>query len=63
MKKKILVIAVHPDDEVLGCGGTIFKHRSQGDDVKVLFISDMCYLRYLCGWIVLKVVFCLQIYQ
>jgi N-acetylglucosamine malate deacetylase 1 len=39
MKKKILVIAVHPDDEVLGCGGTIFKHRSQGDDVKVLFIS------------------------
>jgi LmbE family N-acetylglucosaminyl deacetylase len=39
MKKKILVIAVHPDDEVLGCGGTIFKHRRQGDDVKVLFIS------------------------
>jgi len=30
---KILVIAPHPDDEVLGCGGSIKKYSKQGDDV------------------------------
>ncbi|MFO8049182.1 MAG: PIG-L family deacetylase, partial [Desulfosudaceae bacterium] len=27
----ILVIAVHPDDETLGCGGTLLRHREAGD--------------------------------
>jgi LmbE family N-acetylglucosaminyl deacetylase len=26
-----MVIATHPDDETLGCGGTLLKHRSKGD--------------------------------
>jgi LmbE family N-acetylglucosaminyl deacetylase len=30
---KILVIAPHPDDEVLGCGGTIAKYKKSGDEV------------------------------
>jgi LmbE family N-acetylglucosaminyl deacetylase len=33
---KVAVIAAHPDDEVLGPGGTVLKHRAAGDDVGVL---------------------------
>lgn len=29
----ILVVAVHPDDETLGCGGTILKHLENGDQL------------------------------
>lgn len=35
-----LVIAPHPDDESLGCGGTIALLRQRGYDVHVLFVSD-----------------------
>ena len=38
-KKRILVIAPHPDDETLGVGGTIAKYSSQGDEVFVLIVS------------------------
>lgn len=39
---KVLVIAPHPDDEVLGCGGTIAKYVSQGDNVYVCIITKGC---------------------
>jgi len=39
MKKRILVIAPHPDDETLGAGGTIAKFSEQGHQVTVLVVS------------------------
>ena len=38
--KNILIVAAHPDDEVLGCGGTIAKLTSDGIRVNVLFLAD-----------------------
>ena len=36
---KVLVIAPHPDDEVLGCGGTIIKHAREEDEVYLCVIT------------------------
>ncbi len=38
--RKILAVAPHPDDEVLGCGGTLRKHVLAGDNVQVLYLTD-----------------------
>jgi N-acetylglucosamine malate deacetylase 1 len=39
--RKALVVAPHPDDETLGCGGTILRHRAEGDDVAWLIVTAM----------------------
>ena len=40
MKKKILVVAAHPDDEALGCGGALSKFSKLGYKINVVFFSD-----------------------
>lgn len=39
--KKVIVIAPHPDDETLGCGGTILKHIEQGDQVYWVIVTKI----------------------
>lgn len=39
-RNKTLVIAAHPDDEVLGCGATIAKYAAKGADVRILILSE-----------------------
>jgi LmbE family N-acetylglucosaminyl deacetylase len=36
---KILAVSVHPDDETLGCGGTLLKHNEKGDKIFWLILT------------------------
>lgn len=40
MIKRVLVIAAHPDDEVLGCGATMSRHAKIGDEVYVCILAE-----------------------
>lgn len=37
----ILVVSIHPDDETLGCGGTILKHREKGDELSWMIFTKV----------------------
>jgi len=39
--KNIIVISAHPDDEILGCGGTLIKHRENGDQIDWLITTNI----------------------
>ncbi len=38
--KRVLVIAAHPDDELLGCGGTVALHVRRGDRVRSVIVCE-----------------------
>jgi LmbE family N-acetylglucosaminyl deacetylase len=38
--EKILILSPHPDDEIMGCGGTIYKYYSSGSMVHIVYVSD-----------------------
>ena len=37
---KILAIAPHPDDETLGCGGALLRHKAEGDEVHWVVVTE-----------------------
>ena len=40
--KSVMAIGAHPDDIEFGCGGTLYKHRLQGDKVvMVIFVNPL----------------------
>ncbi|MEK6857489.1 MAG: PIG-L family deacetylase [Nanoarchaeota archaeon] len=43
---KILVIAAHPDDEVLGCGGTIAREKKEGATIQTIILTRGIEARY-----------------
>jgi len=40
VKKNVLIVVAHPDDETFGMGGSIAKHNSQGDKVYAISFTD-----------------------
>jgi len=38
---KVIIISAHPDDEALGCGGTLLKHIKTGDEIAWLIITNI----------------------
>ncbi len=45
MHKNILVLAAHPDDEVLGCGGSLARLANEGFHIHVAFLADGVFSR------------------
>jgi len=41
MSKNIVIISAHPDDEILGAGGTLLKHKKQSDNLYWIIITKM----------------------
>ncbi len=39
--KTVCVVAPHPDDETLGCGGVLLRHKSLGDEIHWLIVTAM----------------------
>lgn len=50
----VLVVAAHPDDEVLGCGGTLARHAAAGDAVEIVFVADGVSARALSDKVALE---------
>ena len=48
-KQRILIIAAHPDDDLLGCGGTIIRSIENNSKIKILFLGEGVSSRFNLG--------------
>lgn len=48
---RVLVLAAHPDDELLGPGGTLARHVAAGDEVHSVILADGATSRYADGMV------------
>lgn len=39
--KTVIIISSHPDDEILGAGGTLLKHKANGDKIVWLIVTNI----------------------
>ena len=46
---RVLIVAAHPDDEILGVGGTVARHAAAGDEVHSVVVSEGASSRYPSG--------------
>ncbi len=37
---RVLAVSPHPDDEAIGCGGTLCGHAAEGDEIRVLYLTS-----------------------
>jgi N-acetylglucosamine malate deacetylase 1 len=37
---RVLAVVAHPDDEILGVGGTLLRHQTQGDEVHIVIVNE-----------------------
>lgn len=39
-EKRVLVLSPHPDDDIIGCGGTLYRYHLKGAEITVVYITD-----------------------
>lgn len=39
-RERVVAVAPHPDDEAMGCAGTLIRHSASGDTTRIVFVTD-----------------------
>lgn len=39
-EKRVLVLSPHPDDDIIGCGGTLYRYHQMGAEIAVIYMTD-----------------------
>jgi LmbE family N-acetylglucosaminyl deacetylase len=39
-ERRVLVLSPHPDDDIIGCGGTLYKYHLKGSEITSVYMTD-----------------------